>query len=226
MKQICAFNAFQLKLIAAGLMLMDHIGYLLLPELIWLRAVGRLCFPLFAYMAANSLRHTQSPGRYLLRLGLFAVAFQPVYGLCMATSRLNIFATLFLGVLAGLAWDKLRTALGKAAGLLLAGAAALLIALIAQLLHTDYGFYGVALIFAAHLYFDQLPRLAMAWLLVNVLAFTPWAGLGTLQSLALLALPLIACYNGKKGPGGRWFFYAFYCLHIPLLYIIQQVLRG
>ncbi len=221
MHRDCALNAFQLKLLAAALMLADHIGYLLLPELTMLRALGRLSFPLFAFMAANSYCHTRSVSRYLLRLALFAIFFQPIYSLCMATSRLNIFATLFLGLLAILAQDQLAAAIKGPIGLILGCLAVLPIALAAQILNTDYGFYGVALIVTAKMFYRQPLPLAGAWLAVNGLSFTGWAGLGPIQSLSLLSLPLIAAYNGKKGPGWRWFFYAFYCLHIPILYIVK-----
>lgn len=38
---------------------------------------------------------------------------------------------------------------------------------------------------------------------------------------ALLALPLLARYNGERGRGGRWFFYWFYPGHLALLGLVK-----
>lgn len=36
-----------LKLLALATMIVDHVGYFLFPEVIWLRVIGRIAFPLF-----------------------------------------------------------------------------------------------------------------------------------------------------------------------------------
>lgn len=41
-----------LKLIAALTMLIDHIGVILLPNVAILRVIGRLAFPIYAFMIA------------------------------------------------------------------------------------------------------------------------------------------------------------------------------
>jgi len=226
MDQKISLTAFQLKLLAAASMLIDHIGYLLLPDLLALRLIGRLSFPLFAFMAANSYRHTSSLYRYLLRLALFALAFQPLYALCMSTDRLNIFATLFLGLLAIHAYQWLRQRLDGLPGLAAGIAAVLLIALAAQMAKADYGGYGVGLIVTAYVFFRRPLLLCCAWLALSSLCLMPWAHLSAMQIWALFALPLLFLYNGGKGRGWRWFFYAFYCLHIPALYIVKAILGG
>jgi len=39
----------QLKIIAMVSMLLDHVGLMLFPQVRWLRIVGRLAYPIFAY---------------------------------------------------------------------------------------------------------------------------------------------------------------------------------
>ena len=156
-------------------MLIDHIGYLLLPDLLVLRLVGRLSFPIFAFLAADSYGHTRSLGRYLLRLGLFALGFQALYAYCMATERLSIFATLFLGVAAIRAYHWLKERLKGQLGLALGLLAAVLIALAAQVLRADYGCYGVGLIFTAYVCRGKLLPLSCAWLALTSLALSPGA---------------------------------------------------
>ena len=50
----------QLKLIALITMTIDHVGMMLLPQLRILRAIGRIAFPIFAYMIAEGCRHTRN----------------------------------------------------------------------------------------------------------------------------------------------------------------------
>ena len=62
-----------LKGIAAALMLTDHVGAILLPEVLALRCVGRLAFPIFAFFIAEGYAHTRNFGRYIRRLAILAV---------------------------------------------------------------------------------------------------------------------------------------------------------
>ena len=62
-------TAFQLKLIALAAMFLDHTAAVF-PEYlpIEFRAVGRLAWPIFAYLAAEGFRHTKAPEKFMLRL--------------------------------------------------------------------------------------------------------------------------------------------------------------
>ena len=62
-----------LRCVAAGTMFIDHIGVALFPGVLWLRCVGRLAFPIFAFFLAEGFRLTHSRKRYLQRLVLFAL---------------------------------------------------------------------------------------------------------------------------------------------------------
>ena len=48
-------SALDLKLLAMAAMLVDHMGYLLFPTAMWMRYVGRLAFPIFAFQIAEGL---------------------------------------------------------------------------------------------------------------------------------------------------------------------------
>jgi hypothetical protein len=62
-----------LKLIAAVIMLIDHIGFVIFPEHIVFRLIGRLAMPIFAYSIALGFTKTRSYKKYLLRMGIFAI---------------------------------------------------------------------------------------------------------------------------------------------------------
>ena len=59
-------NAFTLKMIATVAMLIDHIGAVLFPQIEILRIIGRIAFPIFAYMIAEGCVHTKSKKKYFL----------------------------------------------------------------------------------------------------------------------------------------------------------------
>jgi hypothetical protein len=143
-------NSFQLKVIAIVLMVIDHTGALFFPQVLFLRIIGRLSFPLFAFLISEGFFHTKSVKKYLLRLGVCAVAFQipdwfstiyskltnnPFFG---AHYVLNIFATLFFGLAAIALFDRF-----KCKSLLLSWTGAAAMAVLAQVTGADYGAYGV-----------------------------------------------------------------------------------
>ena len=66
-------TAFVLKLIAAASMLTDHAGLILFHKKKWMRIVGRLAFPLFAFLITEGFQHTRNRRRYGISLALFAL---------------------------------------------------------------------------------------------------------------------------------------------------------
>ena len=53
-------SAASLRVLAMVLMLCDHTWALLLPEEQWLTCIGRLAFPIFAFLLAEGFFHTHS----------------------------------------------------------------------------------------------------------------------------------------------------------------------
>ena len=144
-------TAFTLKIIASLCMLIDHVGAVFdAPH--FFRMIGRIAFPLYAYLIAQGCVRTKNIYKYLLRLGLFAViseipfdlTFSPYFGRPFAVDYLrdtNVFFTLFLGAASVAVYEKLKPKLGVLA---LLPAASL--CLLGNILDTDYGMYGVLFI--------------------------------------------------------------------------------
>ncbi|MDF2537691.1 MAG: putative rane protein [Herbinix sp.] len=66
-----------LKIIAIITMLIDHIGAILIRDnniynLVF-RSIGRIAFPIFAFLIVEGFYYTKNVKKYLLRLGLFAL---------------------------------------------------------------------------------------------------------------------------------------------------------
>ncbi|MCW1929960.1 MAG: conjugal transfer protein TraX [Candidatus Kerfeldbacteria bacterium] len=72
------FNAFQLKIIAVVLMVVDHVAEFAQPALsetayYAMRYAGRLVFPIFLFLLVESFFNTSHQGRYVQRLWIWAL---------------------------------------------------------------------------------------------------------------------------------------------------------
>lgn len=229
MERSRGFDGGALKGIAAALMLTDHVGAILLPEVPVLRCVGRLAFPIFAFFIAEGYAHTRDFGRYFRRLAILAVVseipFNLENGAVFDLTRQNVLFTFCLALLTlrGLEALGRERGFGRWAGcglVLAAGFAA------GELLRTDYGGWGVVTV--ALLYLCRDGKYAKLWLLLAMAAVNG-LGMGSLtmpvfggempiQIFAVVALPLIWLYNGQAGPKGlRRAFYVFYPAHLLVL---------
>ena len=82
-------SAMTLKYIAMATMLVDHMGYVLFPWILWLRCVGRIAFPIFAFQIAEGCIRTHDRRRYALRLLLFAVLTEVPFDLAFSGRPLD-----------------------------------------------------------------------------------------------------------------------------------------
>lgn len=216
MKPFLSGNA--LKLLAALFMTIDHVGVLLLPHVIVLRILGRLALPIFAFMIAEGCRYTRNRLRYFGSVFALGVLCQIVYYLADRSLYFSILITFSLSIATIYALQDWKEQKTPRSALVFFGAVAGVYAL-NRVFAIDYGFWGCMLpVFAAAFQKTAWDRpwvnLGMLGLGLLVLA----ADLGQIQYYALPALPLLACYNGRRG---RWklkyFFYLFYPIHLVLL---------
>mgnify|MGYP003288930477 CR=1 FL=1 len=94
-------NIFQIKWIALILMVIDHMGSFLFPEIHVFRWIGRLSAPLFLFCLVQGIGHTGDKKKYLLRLYGFAVGTELLWILCdvcglTVYGHTNIFGTFFV----------------------------------------------------------------------------------------------------------------------------------
>jgi len=220
-------SAFQIKLLACFFMLLDHMGYFFFPEQIVWRAAGRLSFPLFAFMIANGWHFTTNRQKYFRRILIFGIIIQIPFALFIDNSIYNIFFTLSLGIVAIWLWDKYKKPTLRIILCLIPMIAA-------SLIHADYGWYGVALILICHIFYDDFPRLAIAFVLASLMriliGYSQWMLGGelptiiSLQPFALLALAFIFLYDHTPGRKSRWLFFIFYPGHLAVLYLIYNLI--
>jgi len=206
-----------LKLIAIVSMTVDHVGAILLPQVGWLRIIGRVAFPLFAYQLAVGYLHTRNLTHYVLRLAVWGLIAQPIYMIAFGVRlwTLNIFATLLLGLLAIWGWDHRRW---WAVALALSLAS---IQLWLPAVGPDYGLYGVLLCLASFVLFRDRVQLAVGHGLLHVLAgIMFWPS----QVYALASIPFILWPPRLHLGRLSRLFYAYYLAHLALLVLIRHLL--
>lgn len=208
-------NTFTLKMIAIISMLIDHIGHIFFPEVMILRIVGRIAFPIFAYVLTEGVYYTKDTKKYMLRLGIFALLSEIPYDLAIMGSVLefshqNVFFTLFFGVLMLYIMSQMKNMMMQYVVVILA-------VLLCRFLNTDYSSIGILIIFI----FSVFRQRRIEKLLIVSLIFIGLTG--GLQLYALFALPLIALHSGEQGPKMKLFFYLFYPMHLLILYLIHLI---
>lgn len=204
-------NTFTLKWIAILSMLIDHVGAILFPQYRWLRVVGRLSFPIFAYLIVEGFIYTSNVKKYMLRLGAFALISEVAYdlaffGVPLEASHQNVFCTLFLGVLM----------LNLLAHMPEKWKQMVVVAVlfgVAYFLRVDYGYVGLMMILLFYALREERFFKLIAVAAVNILF------MGGVQGYAAFAMIPIAFHNRTKGPGMKWLFYVFYPAHLILLYL-------
>jgi hypothetical protein len=217
-------NAFWIKVIAILTMLVDHFALFYFPDSFPLQIIGRLSFPLIAWLIANGAVYTKNIDRYLIRLGIFAFLAQIPYevGFYMSGTPsifFNVLFTLFFGLLA---IRIMQFSLHPYVRTLLVGACVAA----AGILHADYGVGGVLSILAFHIYYDRpkmmvLSQIVILMFLTNLRFFIgPGYGflvMHPLEEWAVLALPVILLYNKRRGYATGLFFYWFFVIQAALI---------
>lgn len=244
------FNTFQLKLLLAILMVFDHIDYipgLLPPAAAAILHVLTRCVGVgFSFLAVEGFRHTHSRPRYVLRLFTWAAimaAGNTIYNHIADDFALslhnNIFLTLALGVLMLCVLEGFtpNTAVDHRP-LRIAGA---IFVLLMGLFFAEGGIVILPFMLITYLCRTRSRLRTALYLALSLvlfaLVFVPYPTLSeTLYMLAfnsdflfVLVLPLIACYDGTRGPNTRftkYFFYAFYPLHLWIIGLIALAARG
>ena len=230
-------SALDLKLLAMAAMLVDHMGYLLFPTAMWMRYVGRLAFPIFAFQVAEGWYRTHDRRRYFLRLALCGLLSEIPFDLAISGQPIdpgyqNVLWTFCIAAAALWAMEALQRRLQIPLPLaaLCAGAAGYLLG---EALQSDYFGPGVltVLVFALcrQWHIGRLPELAAmlvinGWLLPSA-DMTLWGVTLPVELLATAALLPIWLYRGRQGPHspvlqGIW--YAFYPAHLLLLWWLAR----
>ncbi len=211
-------SALILKLIAAFTMAVDHAGLILFGNATWMRALGRLAFPLYAFFIAEGFRYTKNKRRYFLTIFLLGVGCQIVCAIADPGQVLGVLLTFSLSI-ALMALTELAKKDRRFAPAVPIAIAAVYV--FCHFVWIDYGFFGVMLPWFASLFAKKWARLASFAAGLALLCANSALSGNFLQSLSLFSLVLLALYNGNRGKYKlKYFFYVFYPLHLAVIWAL------
>lgn len=211
-----------LKVIAMISMVIDHVALYLMEQgtLLYetMRCIGRIAFPVFAFLIAEGFIHTRNRYRYFFTLLGFAVISEiPWYLLNGADGTHNVMFTLALGVATLMVLENLlqrSMVLGFLWTLGMAG--------LASWLGVDYEWRGILIIVFFYLfngYGHSFPYSRVMQFFCTFVLMMYYGVIG-----AMIAFTVILFYNERRGfiQGNmdKYGFYAFYPLHLFLFWII------
>lgn len=191
-------------------MTIDHIGVGLFPNLTILRIIGRLAFPIFAYMIAEGARYTKNRKKYILTISVVAIFCQLVYFFAEKSLDQCIFVTFSLSILLiyALEYKNIIISLISLIGVLI----------LTEILSIDYGFLGILTPVFIYFASEKTNKLIASGVLMILLGIV----MGGVQWYSIFAIPLLALYNGKRGKLNlKYLFYIYYPLHLGIIYLIK-----
>lgn len=201
-------------------MFLDHYHYVVGGSEI-LNVIGRIAFPIFAFTLNEGYVHTRSLKKYLLRLFIFAVSIQMPSILFGYDYPMNIFFTLFLGLLSIYIFNLKK--MNVILKIILIG----FILFLSQKFKLDYGIYGILVIINFNIFRNNKFKILMNFLVLNIynVIFPKVFDLPDTQLFSLISLVFIFMYNGEKGRSMKYFFYLFYPIHFFILEVIKFILE-
>ncbi len=243
MSRVRCLNGNFLKIIAAICMVADHVGLMFFPHNMIFRIIGRIAFPIFAFMISEGARYTRNKLRYFLSLFTLSAVCQSVYYFFSYSLYMCVLVTFSLSLAVIFALSKFKKALFNEN----AGATKKVITLIGFILSValvfvanhfldiDYGIYGCFLpVFASLLDFrnvdapESVKRLdtltsrvltfLLGMLIMAIGTYDSANSIYAIQPFMLLAAPLLLAYSGERGKiKMKYFFYVFYPLHLVVI---------
>lgn len=235
-------TSMSLHIMAMLFMLCDHLWGTIVPGNDWLTCIGRIAFPIFAFLLVEGYFHTKNLKKYVLRLLLFAFLSEIPFNLALGSRwfypiHQNVLWS-FLIAIGLIHWNEKARKSGKLWKRLLVGLSTVVIGYLAGIL-TMVDFYHAGILTVLVFYFFRqrkwwcyIGQLFFLWYInAEILGgftyeFVLWGHTWHIlrQSFALLALIPIWLYRGKQGYHNKalqYTYYAFYPVHLLILGLLK-----
>lgn len=232
-KRILPLTSNALKIIVIMAMFVDHASTWLVS---WgsmldiaLHSYGRLVAPVMSYLIVDGYFHTSNVKKYLARLFLLAAVSHFPYVMYFDIpwwQATSVIWGLTLGLIALIATQRPELSFWQKS----------LVVLVCCALSwtANWNYITVLWIVFFGIYRGQFNKQMMSFALIGLLLYVVpgVAKLGweyVYRAGVLLAIPLLALYNGQRGRKSRliqWGFYAFYPLHLVSLHLFIHGVLG
>lgn len=238
-------NAFALHIIAMLLMLCDHLWGTFFMHIDILASIGRIAFPLFAFMLAEGFEKSRNRKQYIIRILVAAAISEIPFNLMMGRSVIyllhqNVLFTFTLALCLMCVYERIKKLKHFIPRLLSYIGVTIVFYAAGFVIFADY--YGYGILIVALFYFTRwdtdsplsgkiiraiIQFAALLYICSEMLQgiVVPLNIFGLTfeihrQSYAILSLPIIWLYNGKHGPYNKTvktIYYLFYPVHLLIL---------
>ena len=216
-------NGAVLKYIAFVSMFIDHFNKAIITPLLNYQQplvfisslfdiIGRIAFPIFAFMIVEGFYKTKSRGKYLRNLLIFAIISEIPYDMFQSKVFINnrsqnIMWALALGLFTLIIVAKLKEKIkNKYIWIFVSVIIVAINAILATLLSFDYDYYSIIIIFILYIFYDK----RFVGSLLSYLVIIK-------EIYAILGFAIINLYNGERGKQNKLFNYLFYPVHLLIL---------
>lgn len=227
-------NAFQLKIFAMILMIIDHV-YTYIPGMpMWMHHPGRIVAPIFFYFVVEGFFYTRNRTKYATRVFIWAAimfAGSAIIQYIFPTEGglpNNIFLSLGLSIVLLIAIDYTKRTKHYLVGI----PAAIIAAVLGMF--TEASLYGVIMTLIFYFFREKKMWLIITYTLLSlsdvpalIMSGEIFTDMGLFgynnQGLMVLALPFFFLYNGERGVNNaftKYMFYIFYPAHLWIIYTI------
>lgn len=231
-------NSNILKIIALVSMTIDHIGVIFFSDVVWLRIVGRIAFPIFSFLIAEGCRYTKNKTKYFLTVFLIGIICEIVMRFFISGPT-NILITLAFSIVICylVMWvynsiknnDRKNIVYGTCCLVLMTAIVFILSEILPRYINgyegLEYGFVGVmlpAIIVLIKNHYAKVITFACGLCLMCLISFEYLQ----IEWFCLLSIPIIIWYNGERGKYNlKYLFYIYYPVHIALLYGIFTIIN-
>ncbi len=249
LKRIKILSGNELKLAALIAMTIDHIGMILFPDTTWLRVIGRIAMPIFAFMIAEGCYYTRSRLKHFLTIFGVGVLCQVVRLLFVGDYYQSILITFSMST--GIIYLLQESAkaiensgeMGMGRVFLFSGLLVLAVAAAAFIcsgagplsslenFNIDYGLTGVLMPVVIYLPILASREKDARCLNMQILVAAVWIiplslAHSSIQWWSMLSVIFLLMYNGKRGKYSlKYLFYAYFPAHLGILYLLEYLIR-
>ncbi|MED3394068.1 TraX family protein [Bacillus wiedmannii] len=227
-------NAFQLKIFAMILMVIDHV-YTYIPGMpMWMHHPGRIVAPIFFYFVVEGFFYTRDRKKYATRVFIWAAIMFAGSALIQymfpreGGLHNNIFLSLGFGIVLLCAIDYTKRTKNYLVGI----PSAIIIALLGMF--TEANLFGVGMTLIFYFFREKKSWLIIVYLLFSLNGVPSAIASGNIftemglfgynnQWMMAFALPIFFLYNGERGLNNaftKYMFYIFYPVHLWIIYTI------
>lgn len=237
-------NAFQIKVFALFIMLLDHL-FFAFPKVfpIWLHPLSRLVSPIFAYLMVEGFYHTRNRLKYNGRLFGWAIFMQAgnyLINMALASKGVTVHNNIFMTLAFGLAIINCFEYSNKKVGIPKILLIVLGILLIPLGLTFEGGQVVILVVLVSYFFRDKLKTQAIIYVVFSIIflsmSYVPYETMDMTINMLMfncdfvfvIFFPFVLMYNGERGMNNKfskYLFYVFYPMHLWLIAIVEFMLK-